>query len=79
MVEVIGLDRPDYPAGNSDWVAPVLFLLRLLRLLWRFRLVECRGENATGRGQGTSRKTQLLNRFIQFDPNLVGIGTTTVP
>ena len=37
---------------NPDWVAPVLFVLRLLRPLRWFGLVECRGEDATRTGHG---------------------------
>ena len=60
---------------NPDWVAPVLFVLRLLR--W-FGLVECRGEDATRTGHGEWRKTPLFDRFVQFDPELAGTGTATV-
>ena len=60
---------------NPDWVAPVLFVLRLLR--W-FGLVERRGEDATRTGHGEWRKTPLFDRFVQFDPNLVGTGQATV-
>ena len=60
---------------NTDWVAPVLFVLRPLR--W-FGLIECRGEDATRRGHGMWRKIPLFDRFVQFDPNLVGIGQATV-
>ena len=63
---------------NPDWVAPVLFVLRLLRPLRWFGLVECRGEDATRTGHGEWRKTPLFDRFLQFDPGLVGIGKDTV-
>ena len=63
---------------NPDWVAPVLFVLRLLRPLRWFGLVECRGEDATRRGHGEWRKTPLFDRFVQFDPELVGTGQATV-
>ena len=63
---------------NPDWVAPVLFVLRLLRPLRWFGLVECRGEDATRTGHGEWRKTPLFDRFVQFDPNLVGTGQATV-
>ena len=59
---------------NPDWVAPVLFVLRVRRPLRWFGLVECRGEDATRRGHGVWRKTPLFDRFVRFDPNLVGIG-----
>ena len=63
---------------NPDWVAPVLFVLRLLRPLRSFGLVECRGEDATRRGHGEWRKTPLFDRFMQFDPELAGIGKATL-
>ena len=63
---------------NPDWVAAVLFVLRLLRPLRWFGLVECRGEDATRRGHGMWRKTPLFDRFVQLDPGLVGIGQATV-
>ena len=63
---------------NPDWVAPVLFVLRVLRPLRWFGLVDCRGEDATRRGHGEWRKTPLFDRFVQFDPALVGVGTATV-
>ena len=59
---------------NPDWVAPVLFVLRVLRPLRWFGLVECRSEDAARRGHGVWRKTPLFDRFVRFDPNLVGIG-----
>ncbi len=62
---------------NPDWVAPVLFVLRLLRPLRWFGLVECRGEDATRTGHGEWRKTPLFDRFVQFDPKLFGIGKET--
>ena len=64
--------------GNPDWVAPVLFVLRLLRPLRWFGLVECRGEDAMRRGHGMWRKTPLFDRLVQFDPDLVGTGQATV-
>ena len=63
---------------NPDWVAPVLFVLRVLRRLRWFGLVEWRGENTTRTGHGEWRKTPLFDRFVQFDPKLVGIWTATV-
>ena len=63
---------------NSDWVAPVLFMMRVLRPLRRFGLVECRGEDATRTGHGEWRKTPLFDRFVQFDPALVGTGNATM-
>ena len=56
----------------------MLFVLRLLRPLRWFGLVECRGEDATRRGHGMWRKTPLFDRFVEFDPELVGIGQATV-
>ena len=63
---------------NLDWVAAVLFVLRLLQPLRWSGLVECRGEDATRRGHGMWRKTPLFDRFVQFDPELVGTGQATV-
>ena len=63
---------------NPDWVAPVLFMLRVLRPLRWFGLLECRGEDATRTGHGEWRKTPLFDRFVQFDPNLFGIGKETI-
>ena len=63
---------------NPDWVAPVLFVLRVLRPLRWFGLVECRGENATRRGHGEWRKTTLFDRFLEFDPALAGTGKATL-
>ena len=63
---------------NPDWVAPVLFVLRVLRPLRWFGLVECRGEDATRRGHGEWRKTALFDRFLRFDPALAGIGQETL-
>ena len=63
---------------NPDWVAPVLFVLRVLRPLRWFGLVECRGEDATRRGHGEWRKTPLFDRFLEFDPALAGIRRATL-
>ena len=63
---------------NPDWVAPVLFVLRVLRPLRWFGLTECRSEDATRRGHGLWRKTPLFDRFVQLDPELVGIGKATL-
>lgn len=62
---------------NPDWVASVLFVQRLLWPLRWFGLVECRGEDATRTGYGEWRRTPLFDRFVQFDPNLFGIGKVT--
>ena len=56
----------------------MMFVLRLLRPLRSFGLVECRGEDATRRGHGMWRKTPLFDRFVQFDPELAGIGKATL-
>lgn len=56
---------------NPDWVAPALFVLRVLRPLRWFGLVENRGEDATRRSRGKWRKTRLFDRFLAFDPNVV--------
>ena len=56
----------------------MLFVLRLLRPLRWFGLVECRGEDATRTGHGEWRKTALFDRFVQFDPKLFGVGKITV-
>ena len=59
---------------NPDWVAPALFVLRVLRPLRWFGLVESRDEDATRRGRGMWRKTPLFDRFLAFDPGVVRIG-----
>ena len=56
---------------NPDWVAPALFVLRVLRPLRWFGLVESRDEDATRRGRGKWRKTPLFDRFLAFDPKIV--------
>ena len=56
---------------NPDWVAPALFVLRVLRPLRWFGLVESRDEDATRRGRGKWRKTPLFDRFLAFDPRIV--------
>ena len=56
---------------NPDWVAPALFVLRVLRPLRWFGLVESRDEDATRRGRGKWRKTLLFDRFLAFDPRIV--------
>ena len=58
---------------NPDWVAPALFVLRVLRPLRWFGLVESRDEDATRRGRGMWRKTPLFDRFLAFDPGVVRI------
>ena len=63
---------------NPDWVATVLFVLRLLRPLRWFGLVECRGEDATRTGHGEWRRSPLFDRFVQFDPDLAGTGKATL-
>ena len=63
---------------NPDWVAPVLFVVRLMQPLRWFGLVKCLGEDATRTGHGEWRKTPLFDRFVQFDPELVGIGKATL-
>ena len=63
---------------NPGWVVPVLFVLRVLWALRWFGLVECRGEDATRTGHGEWRKTALFDRFVQFDPEVVGIGKATL-
>ena len=57
--------------GTRDWVAPALFVLRVLRPLRWFGLVESRDEDATRRGRGKWRKTPLFDRFLAFDPKIV--------
>lgn len=70
---------PDETAlRNSDWVALVLFVLRSLRPLRWFGLVERRGEDATRTVHGEWRKTPLFDRFVQCDPNRFGIGKVIV-
>ena len=54
------------------------FVLRVLRPLRCFGLVECRGEDATRTGHGEWRKAPLFDRFVQFDPALAGTGTATL-
>ena len=56
---------------NPDWVARALFVLRVLRPLRWFGLVECRGDHAGDRGSGMWRKTPLFDRFLRFDPGVV--------
>ena len=56
---------------NPDWLAAGLFVLRVLRPLRWFGLVECRDEDAMRRSSGIWRKTPLFDRFLQFDPNVV--------
>ena len=56
---------------NPEWVARALFVLRVLRPLRWFGLVESRDEDATRRGRGEWRKTPLFDRFLAFDPNIV--------
>ena len=63
---------------NPDWVAPALFVLRVLRPLRWFGLVECRDEDASRRGGGMWRKAPLFDRFLQFDPNVVRSAEGTV-
>ena len=57
---------------NPEWVARTLFVLRVLRPLRWFGLVESRDEDATRRGRGEWRKTPLFDRFLTFDPRIVG-------
>ena len=57
---------------NPEWVARALFVLRVLRPLSWFGLVESRDEDATRRGRGEWRKTPLFDRFLTFDPRIVG-------
>ena len=80
-ISSLGVRRSSTPrsatsAGPAS--APVLFVLRVLRPLRWFGLVECRGEDATRTGHGERRKTPLFDRFVQFDPELAGIGTATL-
>ena len=56
---------------NPEWVARALFVLRVLRPLSWFGLVESRDEDATRQGQGEWRKTPLFDRFLAFDPRIV--------
>ena len=63
---------------NPDWVAPALFVLRVLRPLRWFGLLECRGEDTTRRGHGEWRRTPLFDRFVRFDPELVEAGGATL-
>ena len=56
---------------NPEWVARALFVLRVLRPLRWFGLVESRDEDATRRGRGEWRKTPLFDRFLAFDPKIV--------
>ena len=56
---------------NPEWVARALFVLRVLRPLRWFGLVESRDEDATRQGRGEWRKTPLFDRFLAFDPNIV--------
>ena len=56
---------------NPEWVARALFVLRVLRPLRWFGLVESRDEDATRRGRGKWRKTPLFDRFLAFDPRIV--------
>ena len=56
---------------NPEWVARALFVLRVLRPLRWFGLVESRDEDATRRGRGEWRKTLLFDRFLAFDPKIV--------
>ena len=56
---------------NPEWVARALFVLRVLRPLRWFGLVESRDEDATRRGRGEWRKTPLFDRFLAFDPTIV--------
>ncbi len=56
---------------NPEWVALALFVLRVLRPLRWFGLVESRDEDATRRGRGEWRKTPLFDRFLAFDPKIV--------
>ncbi len=59
---------------DPDWVARVLFVLRRLRPLRWFGLVECRGEDATRTGHCEWRKMPLFDQFVQFGPDLFRIG-----
>ena len=63
---------------NPGWVARGLFVLRVLRQLRWFGLVECRGDHAGDRGSGMWRKTQLFDRFLQFDPDVVTKAAATM-
>ena len=54
---------------NPDWVAPMLFALRVLRPLLWFGLLECR-EDPVFRDKGVWRKTALFDRFLAFDTKL---------
>ena len=54
---------------NPDWVAPMLFALRLLRPLLWFGLLECR-KDPVFRDKGVWRKTALFDRFLTFDTKL---------
>ena len=56
---------------NPEWVARALFVLRVLRPLSWFGLVESRDEDASRRGRGEWRKTPLFDRFLAFDPTIV--------
>lgn len=56
---------------NPEWVARALFVLRVLRPLRWFGLVESRDEDATRQGRGEWRKTPLFDRFLAFDPTIV--------
>ena len=56
---------------NPEWVARALFVLRVLRPLSWFGLVESRDEDASRRGRGEWRKTPLFDRFLTFDPKIV--------
>ena len=58
---------------KPEWVAPTLFVLRVLRPLSWFGLVECR-EEPVSRYQAVWRKTDLFDRFFGFDADLVRIG-----
>ena len=54
---------------NPDWVASMLFALRVLRPLRWFGLLACR-EDAVFRDKGVWRKTPLFDRFLTFDTKL---------
>lgn len=56
----------------------VVLVLRLLRPLRWFGLVECRGEDATRKGHGEWRKRPFFDRFVQFDPNQFRIRNVAV-
>ena len=60
---------------SPDWVAPMLFALRVLRPLRWFGLLECR-EDPVFRDRGVWRKTPLFDRFLTFDTNLSRTGGT---